>query len=65
MTPFMEGHAALLARAVGRAKVRELGRGYLSLPRDVQHANDNRRESPARGRPGQTCSAPFHSCISL
>lgn len=23
--PFMEGHAALLARAVGRAKVRELG----------------------------------------
>lgn len=43
----------------GQGESEELGQCYLSLPRDVQSAKDNRRETPARGRPGQTRSWLF------
>jgi hypothetical protein len=38
MMPFMEGRTELLARTMDRAKVKGLGQRYLSLPRNVQHA---------------------------
>lgn len=54
MTPFMEGRTKLPARAMDRAKVRNWGNATSVCPGMCSPSKDNRRETPARGRPGQT-----------